>query len=189
MMINLLSFPSSQQCYFLQILAATQGAGDLTAPAFITFMAMQCWEEISWVEGEILGRGKSTWLGQCLLFGSSPAHVTSHAPQPSLVSPRSPTAAPLRMKLSDGGSPLARGSCSAVAGARAAPGSPGGRTCLVGQVCSSVPCLRCPSPAAAAGTPPVLFRPACPDFLCRKNRIQAEGEGSGACLQLILTWR
>ena len=55
MMINLLSVPSSQQCSFLQVLVAIQGAGSLIASAFIIFMAMQCWEEISWVEGKILG--------------------------------------------------------------------------------------------------------------------------------------
>lgn len=51
---------------------------------------MRCWEEISWVEGDIPGQEKSSWLGQCLLFGFSPAHVTSLALQPSLVSPCSP---------------------------------------------------------------------------------------------------
>lgn len=89
-MINLLSFPSSQRCSFLQILVATQGGGNLTVPAFITFMATQCWEEISWLEGKVLGQGKSTWLWQCLLFRSSPAYATSCALQPSLVPPCSP---------------------------------------------------------------------------------------------------
>lgn len=51
---------------------------------------MQSWEEISWVEGNLLGQEKSSWLEQCLLFGPAPAHVTSHALQPSLVSPWSP---------------------------------------------------------------------------------------------------
>lgn len=72
MMINLLSFSSSQQCYFLQILVAIQGAGDLTAPAFITFMAMQCWQEISWLEGKVLAWRKVHLAGTVDSLGLLP---------------------------------------------------------------------------------------------------------------------
>lgn len=70
-MVNPLSLASPQQCSFLQM----QGAGDLTAPAFITLWPQTV--EKCWLEGKVLGGGKFTRLGQCLLFGS---FVTSHSP-------------------------------------------------------------------------------------------------------------
>lgn len=52
-MVNLLSFPSSQQCSFLQILVAIQEAGDFNASAFITLWPHRV--EKCWLEGKVLG--------------------------------------------------------------------------------------------------------------------------------------
>lgn len=117
------------------------------------------------------------WVFSCLC----------HFPQSSPVFPVPPDTASLGMKLSKSGCSLAGASaprCPRAVGSRQTPG----RTCLVGQVSSSKPPLL-PESCRSCWDPPVLFRPARPDFLHGENRIRAEGEGSGACLRLILTRR